>query len=190
MNKAAQEALDKLMQGNRNFVEGISMAQNRTVDALKNSQTTQTPIACILCCSDSRMIPEIFFDQGIGNLFVVRGAGAVIGPNILESIEFAVESFNIPLVLVLSHDDCGVMKAAIKSYPVEPTKFLHLLRSVYEIIGREDKCYNDLARDYTLIKKRKLLKRSRFLRKMHSDGNLEILRGYLHFDTGELVLLD
>ena len=190
MNEKAKQALQSLILGNKNFVNGISTAKNRNIEALKSFQNGQNPMACVLTCSDSRVIPEIIFDKGIGDLFVVRGAGAVIGPNILESIEYAVAKLKIPLVVVMSHDDCGVMKIAKNSYPAEPEKFSLLIKSVYEIIDNETECYNELAKDYTLVKKRKLLKRSELLRKAYAAGELEIVRAYFKFETGEVLFLD
>ena len=173
-----------------NRISGKSDAKNRDVNALIANKNGQSPIACIVTCSDSRVVPELIFDKGIGDLFVVRGAGAVIGPNILESVEYAVDHLKVPLVVVMSHDDCGVMKAAKSSYPEEPSVFKLLIKSVYEIIDNKTKCYNELARDYTLVKKRKLLKRSEILRKAYAKGELEIVRAYFKFDTGEIVILD
>lgn len=190
MNEKAKRALDILIEGNKNFVNGKSCANNRDVNALIANKNGQSPIACIVTCSDSRVVPELIFDKGIGDLFVVRGAGAVIGPNILESVEYAVDHLKVPLVVVMSHDDCGVMKAAKSSYPEEPSVFKLLIKSVYEIIDNKTKCYNELARDYTLVKKRKLLKRSEILRKAYAKGELEIVRAYFKFDTGEIVILD
>ncbi len=190
MNGNAQKALDILLEGNKNFVNGRSTAIHRTVDDLKSLQNGQSPIACVVTCSDSRVIPELIFDKGFGDIFVVRCAGAVIGENILESVEYAVEHLNVPLVVVLSHDDCGVMKAAKALYPKEPDHLELLIRSVYEIIDSETECYNELARDYTLVKKRKLLKRSKILRQAHHDGKFEIVRAYLKFDTGEVVIIE
>lgn len=190
MNGNAQKALDILLEGNKNFVNGRSTAIHRTVDDLKSLQNGQSPIACVVTCSDSRVIPELIFDKGFGDIFVVRCAGAVIGENILESVEYAVEHLNVPLVMVLSHDDCGVMKAAKALYPKEPDHLELLIRSVYEIIDSETECYNELARDYTLVKKRKLLKRSKILRQAHHDGKFEIVRAYLKFDTGEVVIIE
>lgn len=190
MNEKAKQALDILMQGNRNFVNGVSTASNRTVDALKASKCSQSPIACIVTCSDSRVIPELIFDKGIGDLFVVRGAGAVIGPNILESVEYAVDHLKVPLVMVISHDDCGVMKAAKNAYPAEPENFQLLIKSVYEIMDHEIKDYNELAKDYTLVKRRKLLKRSPLLRQAYADGKMDIVRAYFKFDTGEIIILE
>ncbi|MBS4759292.1 MAG: hypothetical protein KHX03_01170 [Clostridium sp.] len=190
MNKRAKEALDILLEGNRNFVSGKNTAVHRTVDDLKSLQNGQSPIACVVTCSDSRVIPELVFDKGFGDIFVVRCAGVVIGENVLESVEYAVDHLKVPLVMVLSHDDCGVMKAAKALYPKEPDHLELLIRSVYEIIDSETECYNELARNYTLTKKRKLLKRSKILRQAHHEGKFEIVRAYLKFDTGEVVIVE
>lgn len=190
MNEKAKQALDILLEGNKNFVSGKSTAQNRTVENLKALANGQSPIACIVTCSDSRVIPELVFDKGFGDIFVVRCAGAVIGENVLESVEYAVDHLKVPLVMVLSHDDCGVMKAAKALYPKEPDHLELLIRSVYEIIDSESECYNDIAKNYTLTKKRKLLKRSKILRQAHYEGKFEIVRAYLKFDTGEVVIVN
>lgn len=190
MNDKAKQALEILLEGNRNFVSGKTTAQYRTVEDLKKLSQGQSPIACVVTCSDSRVIPELVFDKGFGDIFVVRCAGAVIGENILESVEYAVDHLKVPLVMVLSHDDCGVMKAAKSLYPEEPEHLELLIRSVYEIIDSETECYNEIAKNYTLTKKRKLLKRSKILRQAHFDGKFEIVRAYLKFDTGEVVIVE
>ncbi len=190
MNDKAKQALEILLEGNRNFVSGKTTAQHRTVEDLKKLSQGQSPIACVVTCSDSRVIPELVFDKGFGDIFIVRCAGAVIGENILESVEYAVDHLKVPLVMVLSHDDCGVMKAAKSLYPEEPEHLELLIRSVYEIIDSETECYNEIAKNYTLTKKRKLLKRSKILRQAHFDGKFEIVRAYLKFDTGEVVIVE
>ena len=190
MNDKAKQALEILLEGNRNFVSGKTTAQHRTIEDLKKLSQGQSPIACVVTCSDSRVIPELVFDKGFGDIFVVRCAGAVIGENILESVEYAVDHLKVPLVMVLSHDDCGVMKAAKSLYPEEPEHLELLIRSVYEIIDSETECYNEIAKNYTLTKKRKLLKRSKILRQAHFDGKFEIVRAYLKFDTGEVVIVE
>lgn len=190
MIETAKKTLDSLLEGNKNFVAGKLTAVHRNVNDLKILQNGQSPIACVVTCSDSRVIPELVFDKGFGDIFTVRCAGAVIGENILESVEYAVKYLQVPLVVVLSHDDCGVMKKAKSLYPKEPEHLKLLLRSVYEIIDSETECYNELAKNYTLTKKRKLLKRSEILRQMHHDKKFEIVRAFLKFDTGEVVVLD
>ena len=190
MNEKAQKALNILLKGNEEFRKGTPFASHRTLETMQSLKNRQEPIACIVTCSDSRVVPELFFNQGFGDLFVVRCAGAVIGENILESVEYAVNYLKVPLVIVLSHDDCGVMKKAKEMYPKEPKELELLIRSVYEIIDSETECYNELARDYTLTKKRKLLKRSASLRQAHHDGKFEIIRACLSFDTGEVTILE
>ena len=189
MIEKAQKALDVLLEGNKNFVKGKSDTKNRTADSLVSLKNGQSPIACIVTCSDSRVVPELIFDKGFGDLFVVRCAGAVIGENILESVEYAVDHLKVPLVMVLSHDDCGVMKTAKAMYPKEPEDLQLLIRSVYEIIDSESECYNEIAKNYTLTKKRKLLKRSKILRQAYHDGKFEIVRGYLSFENGAVTVL-
>lgn len=190
MNEKAQKALNELLKGNENFVNGISTAKNRDIETLKSLKSSQSPIACVVTCSDSRVVPELFFDKGFGDLFVVRGAGAVIGPNILESVEYAVEVLKVTLVIVMSHENCGVMKTAVQQYPKEPTDFKVLIKSVYEIIDRNNKTYDEIAHDYTIVKKRKLLKRSELLRNAYAEGKVEIVRAYLSFETGKVKVLN
>ena len=190
MNEKAQKVLETLLKGNEEFINGVVSKSGRDLKTMQSLKDHQNPIACIVTCSDSRVVPELFFNKGFGELFVVRCAGAVIGENILESVEYAVEHLKVPLVMVLSHDDCGVMKTAKAMYPKEPEHLQLLIRSVYEIMDSKAECYNEIARDYTLTKKRKLLKRSSILRQAHADGKFEIVRAYLSFDTGKVTVLD
>lgn len=190
MNTEAKNVLTKLLEGNKRFVQGKSKAKNRDIKTLQSLKNAQSPKACVLTCSDSRVVPEFVFDTGFGELFTVRGAGAVVGPNILESVEYAVSGLNVPLIIVMSHENCGVMKSAVKQYPKEPESLPVLIKSVYEIIDRNDKTYNEIAHDYTLVKKRKLLKRSQILREAYACGKIEIIRAYLDFETGTVKILD
>ena len=78
MNEKAKKALEELLQGNENFLNGKNAAVHRTVNDLKALQHGQSPIACVVTCSDSRVIPELIFDMGFGDIFTVRCAGAVL----------------------------------------------------------------------------------------------------------------
>lgn len=110
----ANEALKKLQEGNERFMSGV-----RSIDALmKQMQRAdfvegQAPFAIILGCSDSRVPAEIVFDQGLGDLFVIRVAGNIVAPSQIGSVEFAVEQFGTPLVVVLGHSMCGAVMATI-----------------------------------------------------------------------------
>ena len=111
---SAQEALERLREGNRRFAAGIQKrCPKETVDRLDEHVGGQNPFAIILGCSDSRGPVEIIFDQGIGDLFVIRIAGNIARPSQIGSIEYAVTSFNTPLVVVLGHSGCGAVTACI-----------------------------------------------------------------------------
>ncbi|WP_282694489.1 carbonic anhydrase [Streptomyces sp. CC208A] len=105
-------ALDALLEGNRRFVSGTPEHPNQ--DAARRAELApgQDPFAVILGCSDSRLAAEIIFDRGLGDLFVVRTAGHVLGPEVLGSVEYATSVLGARLVVVLGHDSCGAVAAA------------------------------------------------------------------------------
>lgn len=110
----ASEAIERLKKGNQHFVSGVRSVDS-IVKQLKRADFVegQTPFAVILGCSDSRVPAEIIFDQGLGDLFVIRVAGNIVAPSQVGSVEFAVEQFGIPLVVVLGHSMCGAVRATI-----------------------------------------------------------------------------
>src|SRR5690606_28176352 len=108
----ADEALRKLKEGNRRFMENV-----RSVEALVHDRSElmrgQKPFAIILGCSDSRSPAETIFDQGLGCLFVIRVAGNIVAPSHIASVEFAVEHFGTKLVVVMGHTHCGAISATL-----------------------------------------------------------------------------
>jgi carbonic anhydrase len=108
------DALEKLIAGNKRFYEGKSTHKKWEQEARQKKSASQEPFAIILGCSDSRTPPEILFDQGLGDLFVVRVAGNVVGDIELASIEFAVSHLHSPLIVVLGHQECGAVTAAMQ----------------------------------------------------------------------------
>ena len=112
---SAREALARLQDGNRRFVSGV-----RSLDTLTSQMRRgqlldgQTPFAIVLGCSDSRVPAEIVFDQGLGDLFVIRVAGNVVAPSQIGSVEFAAERYNTRLVVVLGHSKCGAILATLE----------------------------------------------------------------------------
>ncbi len=107
-----KDAFDLLLAGNRRFVAGVPEHPNQ--DATRRAELTpgQRPFAVLFGCSDSRLAAEIIFDRGLGDLFVVRTAGHVVGAEVLGSIEYGVDVLDCPLVVVLGHDSCGAVSAA------------------------------------------------------------------------------
>ena len=109
----AEESLKKLMDGNRRFVSETydrgDIGPGRRAEISKG----QRPFAVIVDCSDSRVVPEFIFDQGLGDLFVIRTAGNIVDDIVIGSVEYAVKHLGVRLVLVLGHDDCGAVKATV-----------------------------------------------------------------------------
>ena len=111
---SARDALERLRTGNKRFVEGSHGASALTTASRRQALVDgQMPFAIILGCADSRVPAEIVFDQGLGDLFVVRVAGNVVAPSQVGSVEFAAAVFGTPLVVVLGHSSCGAVSATI-----------------------------------------------------------------------------
>jgi carbonic anhydrase len=118
----AQEALDRLREGNRRFAsEKASAPVDSSPTRRAQLVSGQEPFAIILGCSDSRVPAEIVFDQGLGDLFVIRVAGNIVAPSQVGSVEFAAERFGTPLVVVLGHSGCGAVTATLEELrgPIE-----------------------------------------------------------------------
>ncbi|WP_182347270.1 carbonic anhydrase [Tomitella gaofuii] len=112
-NSNPTSAWNALMEGNRRFVEGKPLHPSQDVGRREELVASQHPTAVIFGCGDSRVAAEITFDQGLGDVFVVRTAGHVLDDSVLGSIEFATELLEVPLVVVLGHDNCGGLGATL-----------------------------------------------------------------------------
>jgi carbonic anhydrase len=132
---SAFDALERLREGNRGFVSGV-----RTLDTLMSRTrrdqlvSGQEPFAVILGCSDSRVPVELIFDQGLGDLFVIRVAGNVVAPSQIGSVEFAAERFGTRLVVVLGHTRCGAVQATLEELQQPSQKQSRNLRSIVDRI--------------------------------------------------------
>ncbi|WP_024285373.1 carbonic anhydrase [Cellulomonas sp. KRMCY2] len=109
------QAWSALIEGNARFVRGEMEHPSQGVDHRAELSTEQNPFAVVFGCSDSRVAAEIIFDQGLGDLFVVRTAGHVVDTTVIGSIEYGVNILNAPLVIVLGHDSCGAVGAAAEA---------------------------------------------------------------------------
>lgn len=127
----ARAALDRLLDGNRRFVDGAPRHPNQDVARRAELAAGQRPFAVVLGCSDSRIAAEIVFDQGLGDLFVVRTAGHTVGAEVLGSVEYGVVVLGAPLVVVLGHGGCGAVSAAVEAHD-EGTVPPGFLRDVIE----------------------------------------------------------
>jgi carbonic anhydrase len=130
---SAREALERLQQGNQRFAAGV-----RGGDAVTMRRhelvTVQEPFAIILGCSDARVPAEIVFDQGLGDLFVIRVAGNIVASSQIGSVEFAAERFGTPLVVVLGHSQCGAVSATLEELMQPRESQSRNLRSIVDRI--------------------------------------------------------
>ena len=124
-----------MLRGNERFVAGEPAHPRQDVERREQLAGGQAPDAALFGCSDSRLAAEIIFDKGIGDLFVVRNAGQVISDSVTGSLEYAVGVLGVPLIVVLGHDECGAVRAAIDSQgPDAPVLPPHIAGLVAKIV--------------------------------------------------------
>ena len=132
---SAQEALERLREGNHRFVSDIHRSGTLTAQTRRRELAVgQEPYAIVLGCSDSRVPAEIVFDQGLGDLFVIRVAGNIVAPSQIGSVEFAAERLGTRLVVVLGHSECGAILATIEDLGRQSEDQSRNLRSIVDRI--------------------------------------------------------
>src|SRR4029078_6513865 len=130
---SADEVLARLKDGNERFLRGEARFPTVQKEVLANMARAQHPYATVLGCSDSRVPPELIFDAGFGELFVIRVAGNVISPEVMGSMQYAAVHLKTPLVLVLGHEGCGAVAAALaarRGGAREPSRIAGLLDNI------------------------------------------------------------
>jgi carbonic anhydrase len=131
----AREALELLREGNSRFVADVRSRATLPSRALRTELASgQAPFAAILGCSDSRVPVEIVFDQGLGDLFVIRVAGNIVAPSQIGSVEFAAEQFGTRLVVVLGHSNCGAVQATLEQLKRPRENQSRNLRSIVDLV--------------------------------------------------------
>jgi carbonic anhydrase len=112
---SGEEALRRLLEGNRRFVRGKPLHAHEAARWRQRLSRQQKPIAAVLGCSDSRVPPELLFDQGFGDLFIIRVAGNVVSTDVVGSLQYAGAHLHVPLLIVLGHEGCGAVSAALEA---------------------------------------------------------------------------
>ncbi len=204
--ETAEQALEMLKQGNARFVENVQNPQS-TLLASNALTHVHEPFAIILGCSDARVPAEIVFDQGLGDLFVIRVAGNVVAPSQIGSVEFAAEKFGTKLVVVLGHSQCGAVTACVETLINPDQQFSPNLRSIVDRI--RPSVYN-LHEIYTAngqdIDAQELINRgikanvrmsvtqlkhgSRILEDAVNNGSLIIVGAVYDLDTGKVTFIE
>jgi len=188
---AADQSLEKLMKGNARFATGWMCHPNQSVEHRVHSISGRHPFAIVVSCSDSRVPPEIIFDQGIGDIFVVRTAGEVMDNASLGTVEYGVEHLHIPLVVVLGHDNCGAVKAAITGEA--PGHMNYLVQAIKPAVDRAKGMKGDLldnAIDANTLDVVATLQATKpILSEAVKEGTLKIVGARYHFNSGAVEIL-
>lgn len=186
----AQEAILELKNGNKRFLENklINYNYKRQIELSKGRQK---PYAIILSCMDSRVPPEIVFDQGIGHLFALRVAGNVEDENILGSIEYAVEHGHSKIIVVMGHSHCGAVKGSIIGTKLENlTQLLDQIKpSIKAYPGTLD-IVEAVSKNNVKTTIQDILKRSNFINEHVNDNKIDIVGAYYNIETGEVSFLE
>lgn len=197
------EAWAQLQRGNERFVLGEPEHPRQDVERREELATRQHPVAAIFGCSDSRLAAEIIFDLGLGDAFVIRNAGQVISDSVLGSIEYAVGILAVPLILVLGHDACGAVRAAIDSQgpdaprlpPHIATLIAPIIPAVHRISGGSDDVpvepervdAGDVGREHLRDTVAELLASSEMITAAIAEGTLAIVGANYRLQEGRVV---
>ena len=134
------KAWQEMLRGNERFVRGEPLHPRQDVERREELSEGQAPHAALFGCSDSRLSAEIIFDKGLGDLFVIRNAGQVVSDSVLGSLEYAVGVLHVPLIVVLGHDSCGAVQAAIDAVKpgaaVLPPHIANLVNKIVPAVRR------------------------------------------------------
>ncbi|MBP2279401.1 carbonic anhydrase [Psychrobacter sp. PL15] len=204
--KTGQEALELLKEGNTRYVDSLNNADpmmQKRPELVKD----QDPLAIILGCSDARVPVEIVFDQGLGDLFVIRVAGNVVAPSQIGSVEFAAEAFGTQLVVVLGHSQCGAVTACVEALINPDQHYSPNLQSIVDRIRPSVHNLHELAtangqdidtdqlvdrsiRANVRMSVSQLKHGSRILEDLSSNGQLLIVGAEYDLETGKVRFLD
>lgn len=187
---SAQKTMDlwpRLKAGNERFVSEKLQSKALQQERIQ-LQKSQQPYAIILTCADSRVSPELIFDEGIGKLFVVRVAGNVVSPEVLGSIEYAAEHLHSSCLLVLGHEGCGAVQAALKGRKTSPG-IQSLIKKIRPAVRQYSE--EELAKAVVANVKKQVqnLGKSSILQELVTHHQLQVWGGVYSFQTGKVELL-
>ncbi|HMV41234.1 MAG TPA: carbonic anhydrase [Leptospiraceae bacterium] len=186
------EALKRLLEGNKRFIAGKSIRPNQTPEKVKELAAGQNPFAVIVGCSDSRVPNEIIFDQGLGDIFIVRTAGQVSTYASWGSMEFAVTSLGAKLILVLGHTKCGAVNAAC-AVPDVPGHIVTLINAIKPAAEIAKEMEGDLLDNAVKVNVAKQVEQLRALEpvlaKKVKSGEIKIVGAVYQLETGKVELV-
>jgi carbonic anhydrase len=185
-------ALKRLLDGNQRFVQQKREYPHQSQTRLQEVAQVQHPFATILSCADSRVSAEILFDQGIGDLFDIRIAGNIVIPEALGSIEYATALLGTPLIMVLGHERCGAVTAAVKGelLPGQIGTFVKAIKpSMAKVKGKSGDPVENAVVANVKYQVERLQQNSTLLVQLMQAGTLKIVGGRYDLDTGEVTII-
>ncbi len=200
---SARDALRRLREGNQRFTSNVHGPETYHSQAPRELPQDQAPFAIVLGCSDSRVPAEIVFDQGLGDLFVIRVAGNIVAPSQVGSVEFAADRFRTRLVVVLGHSQCGAIAATLEELQRPTANQSRNLRSIVDRVrpSVEGLLETDLARDLAALSKQAvrlnirasadhLRHGSQILEQLIRDDGLLVVGAEYRIETGVVEFFD
>ena len=185
--------LKKLMGGNKRFVEGKSIRPRQDAETIKKLEKGQEPFAVIVGCSDSRVPNEMIFDQGLGDLFIVRTAGQVSAAASYGSMEFAVLKLKTKLIVVLGHTECGAVAAAVSRPEDVPGHIVTLINEIKQSVAKSSHLpgdpVNNAVRQNVIDQVMSLRDLDPILHKKYNNGEILIVGAVYDIHTGKVEFL-
>lgn len=189
----ADQVLETLLEGNRRFVAGQLLHPNHCQESRLLVVDGQKPIATVLTCADSRVPPVDIFDQGIGDLFVVRVAGNIIGDHTLGSIEYAVSMLQTPLVVVMGHASCGAVSAVIGGKKLDghmATLAPPIQAAAKRVQDNSGDLVNNTSREVAKLIARRIAESEPIIADHVKDGSVKVIAMYYDLRSGAVTVLD
>ena len=188
----ADEVLEKLKEGNKRFVAGKLEHPNHCHESRGLLTKGQAPIATVLTCADSRVPPVDIFDQGLGDLFVVRVAGNIVGDHTLGSIEYAVKHLKTPVVVVMGHESCGAVAAVAAGAALEGhigTLAPPIQAAIKKVENMEGDLVDNASRELARQIADNIATSEPVIADLVNDGQTKVVPAYYSLETGEVSFL-
>ncbi len=186
------QPVQKLVEGNKRFYSSKQIYPNQDLQRREELTKGQKPFAVIIGCSDSRVSPEVIFDQGLGDLFVVRVAGNIVDAVSLGSIEYAAEHLGTRLIMVLGHSKCGAVTATVQGGHA-PGHIINIVDAIKPSIekakGRPGDLTDNTIRENARSVADQIRNSAPILSEMYKNGKIEVVSAYYDIDTGMVEIL-
>ena len=194
---AGDASLQKIMDGNKRFASDKLMQKESCDVKRKELSTGQKPYAIVLTCSDSRVPPEVIFDQFLGDIFVIRVAGNVVDQIGLGSIEYAAEHLNSPLLFILGHSKCGAVKATLEAKGKPEGNIGVIVKKIQPAAatakkkgGSEDEVFETAIKENVKNVYKDVMTKSTIIPHLVQGGKLKIVAGEYNIATGKVEMID